>query len=355
VTEIFIPPIKLGMSNICTSEELSALRGEWRDQGLKVGFTCGAFDLLHAGHVDYLQTARTKCDRLIVAVNSDESVRYYKNPLRPIVKQEFRMSVIAALRCVDAVTLMTETRPASLIELLRPDIYIKGGDYQVSQLKSAPLVEAYGGACAVIPVNHEISTSAIVKRIQELSLYASPEKPAQGLKGPLVLLDRDGTLIANSHFLRDPSKVRLLEGVGDGLRTLQNAGFSLAVITNQQGMGLGYFDYESFVAVNSEMLRQLAPYGIQIARFYFCPHSLAEQCECRKPGTAMIERALADFHCQRENCFVIGDALSDVQAAEAAGCTGILLSSNPPAGTGRSAQSFCAAVEQIKSSQVIAN
>ena len=146
-------------------------------------------------------------------------------------------------------------------------------------------------------MNHEISTSAIVKRIQELSLqsvqehsaqvfeehslYATPDKPARGLSGPLVLLDRDGTLIENSHFLKDPSAVRLQEGVGEGLRTLQNAGFSLAVITNQQGMGLGYFNYDSFVAVNSAMLRQLASYSVQIARFYFCPHSLAEQCECR--------------------------------------------------------------------------
>jgi histidinol-phosphate phosphatase family protein len=176
----------------------------------------------------------------------------------------------------------------------------------------------------------------------------------RGLTGPLVLLDRDGTLIENSHFLKDPQKVRLLEGVGEGLRTLQNAGFSLAVITNQQGMGLGYFDYEAFVAVNSAMLRQLAPYGIQIARFYFCPHSLAEQCDCRKPGTRMIERALADFHCKPEECFVVGDARSDVEAAEAAGCTAILLSSEVETGPVRSARSFAAAVELITAASILA-
>ncbi len=333
------------MPDIYTLEQLSALRSEWRQQGLRVGFTCGVFDLLHAGHVHYLETARTLCDRLVVAVNSDESVRSYKDPLRPIVKQEFRMNVIAALRAVDAVTLMTDTRPAGLIEVLRPDIYIKGGDYQVSQLKSASLVESYGGTCAVIPVNHEISTSAIVKRIQELSLYASPEAPARGLRGPLVLLDRDGTLIENSHFLKDPQKVRLLPGAGEGLQALQEAGFSLAVVTNQQGMGLGYFDYDAFVAVNSAMLRQLAPYGVQIARFYFCPHSLAEQCECRKPGARMMERALADFHCKPEDCFVIGDMQSDVEAAQAAGCSGILLSPE---------RSFEAAVQLIISAPAVA-
>ena len=170
-----------------------------------------------------------------------------------------------------------------------------------------------------------------------------------------MLLDRDGTLIENSHFLRDPSKVRLLEGVGEGLRALQDAGFSLAVITNQQGMGLGYFDYEAFVAVNSAMLRQLTPYGIQIAHFYFCPHSLAEQCDCRKPGTQMIKRALADFHCKREDCFMIGDALSDVEAAEAAGCIGILLSSKSQIGSVRVAPSLLAAAEQIISAQAQVN
>ena len=334
------------MLKIYSLEDLKQKSAEWQGGKLAIGFTCGAFDLLHAGHVDYLEAARTLCDRLIVAVNSDESVRSYKDPLRPIVPQQYRMKVIAALGCVDAVTLMTETRPARLIETLRPDVYIKGGDYKVSELKSAPLVESYGGRCAVIPVNHEVSTSSIIKRIQELSLYAAPEQPGRRLRGPLVLLDRDGTLIENSHFLRDPSKVKLLDGVGEGLRALQDAGFSLAVVTNQQGMGLGYFNYEEFVAVNSEMLRQLSPYGIQISRFYFCPHSVAEQCACRKPGSQMIKRALGEFSCAPEDCFVIGDAPSDVTAAEDAGCRGILISSRAP-------QPFLDAVKQVTPVAVI--
>jgi D-glycero-beta-D-manno-heptose 1-phosphate adenylyltransferase len=306
-------------TNIYQLDALIAERQKWRDQGLKAGFTCGSFDLLHAGHVQYLTAARQLCDRLIVAVNSDDSVRSYKNPLRPIVAEQHRLALIATLRCVDAAILMHETRPATLIEDLRPDIYIKGGDYKISTLKSAPLVESYGGTCAVIPVEHDISTSTIIRRIEELSLYSGVEPPAKPLHGPLVLLDRDGTLIDNKHFLRNPGDVRLLEGVGPGLKRLQDAGFLLAIITNQQGIGLGYFDYDTFVAVNSAMLKQLSQFAVRIARFYFCPHTTAEQCTCRKPAPGMVERALRDFNCNPQDCFVVGDSTAVVQAATAAG------------------------------------
>src|ERR1700761_648678 len=100
-----------------------------RSGGKRIGFTCGAFDILHAGHVEYLSTAREICDALLVSVNSDVSIRSYKSALRPINPQEHRLKVIAALEFVDAVTLMEETRPATLIDLLRPDVYIKGGNY----------------------------------------------------------------------------------------------------------------------------------------------------------------------------------------------------------------------------------
>ncbi|HEX4770025.1 MAG TPA: HAD-IIIA family hydrolase [Bryobacteraceae bacterium] len=332
---------------VFTLDELLALVAEWRREGLTIGFTCGAFDLLHAGHAAYLQHARDLCDRLIVAVNTDASIREYKNPLRPIVPEKERAALLSALRCVDAVTLMNDTRPAVLLEALKPNLYIKGGDYQVSDLKSAPLVAAYGGRPVVIPVEHETSTTATIERIQQLSVYSTPETPRVRLKGPLVLLDRDGTLIENVHCLNSPSKVKLLDGVGEGLRALQDAGFALAVITNQQGLGLGYLDYDTFVAVNSEMFRQLSAFGVRFARVYFCPHSLAEQCDCRKPDTRLIERALQDFHCPPSQCFVVGDSVTDIAAAKGAGCRGILVAGD------ESGASFSQAVETILAEQTM--
>ena len=298
---------------------------DWHAESLRVGFTCGAFDLLHAGHVHYLKRARSLCDRLIVAVNSDRSVRSYKGPFRPIVAERHRMSVVAALSCVDAVTLLDDGRPAVLLELLKPDIYIKGGDYSIHQLNSAPIVHAYGGICEIVPVVHEISSSAILRRIQELSLYAAPENVNEGHGGPIAFLDRDGTLIRKKHFLNDPANVELLPGVGQGLRALQDQGFRLVVITNQQGLGLGYFDFDTFVMVNTAMLRQLVPFGVVISKFYFCPHTLADHCDCRKPGSKLIENGLRDFRSWASECVVIGDLPSDAAAAEKAGCKSILI------------------------------
>ena len=128
---------------------------EWiraeRAAGRRIGFTCGSFDLLHAGHAQYLEKARASCDRLLVAVNSDASVRRYKSPLRPINPEGERMYVVAALAAVDAVTILDDDRPLSLLLRWKPDLYIKGGDYQSSSLRSAAAVEEYGGRVLLIP------------------------------------------------------------------------------------------------------------------------------------------------------------------------------------------------------------
>lgn len=303
-----------------------------RSSGKKIGFTCGAFDILHAGHVEYLNEARAYCDALMVAVNSDESIGSYKSPLRPINKQEQRLRVVAALGAVDAVTLMPEVRPTDLIQLLQPDVYIKGGDYSVDSLRSKPLVESYGGRVVTIPIDSDISTTAILERA---ALLESHEKVAPGAKTRhprLIFLDRDGTLIRDVPFLHDPARVQLIPGVSDGLIALQKAGFTLVVITNQQGIGLGYYSETEFFQVNQALFRQLAPAGIRISRVYYCPHSLAEECECRKPGKLLLERAIKYFGTKANLCYMVGDLISDCEAAASVGCLSILISEKSVAG-----------------------
>jgi D-glycero-D-manno-heptose 1,7-bisphosphate phosphatase len=335
---------RIRLSKILDIQQLQHVVARWRVEGLKIGFTCGCFDLLHAGHVHYLTEARNQCDKLIVAVNSDNSVRSYKDPSRPIITEQHRMALVSALEVVDAVVLMEETRPTQLISTFQPDLYIKGGDYQTSQLRSASFVESYGGKCVIIPVTHQISTTAILTRIKNSVTYATPERGRVLQGSRLVFLDRDGTLIENVPFLNAKTRVKLLPGVGEGLRLLQERGFLLVIVTNQQGIGLGYFSYDDFVAVNSEMLRQLSPYGVMISKFYFCPHPLSEQCACRKPGPGMIERGLAEYQAKASECYLIGDSESDVIAARAAGCKGILIGSEPG---GRHHGSFLEAVKEI--------
>jgi len=134
------------------------------------------------------------------------------------------------------------------------------------------------------------------------------------------LLDRDGTLIRNVPFLHDPAKVEILPGVMEGLLKLQAAGLRLAIVSNQQGIGLGYFTMQDFIAVNQRLLRELGARGVRISKIYFCPHSLADQCSCRKPATGMITQAMRDFGVAPEQTFLIGDSEDDIQAGADAGC-----------------------------------
>jgi D-glycero-D-manno-heptose 1,7-bisphosphate phosphatase len=120
--------------------------------------------------------------------------------------------------------------------------------------------------------------------------------------------------------LNDPALVEVLPGVPEGLLRLQEAGLRLAMVSNQQGIGLGYCTLQDFIAVNRRLFRELGGHGIRIARVYFCPHSLDEQCCCRKPGPNMITRAMRDFGMPPERTFVIGDSDADIQAGAAAGC-----------------------------------
>jgi D-beta-D-heptose 7-phosphate kinase / D-beta-D-heptose 1-phosphate adenosyltransferase len=294
-----------------------------RAAGHRIGFTCGAFDLMHAGHAQYLTEARALCDRLLVAVNSDASIQSYKNPLRPVNAWKERAFLVAALASTDCVTVLQDDRPLNLIQRWKPDLYIKGGDYQTSSLRSASAVESYGGKVVVIPAQFAASTSAMLERIEALSIHAAPQHPGAPRPKGLVLLDRDGTLIRNTPF--DPSTVELLPGVVQALRDLQSAGFRLCLVTNQQGIGLGYFGYRDFIEGNRKLLGLLGKAGIAISKIYFCPHSLADSCECRKPAPGLILRALREQNIAHDRCFVVGDSVSDIEAAQAAGCVGLLV------------------------------
>jgi len=315
-------------AKLLSHEQVDGWVSRERAAGRRIGFTCGSFDLLHPGHAQYLAKARAACDRLLVAVNSDASVRRYKNPLRPINPEQDRMYLVAALASVDAVTVLEDDRPLNLLLRWKPDLYIKGGDYKSAGLRSGAAVEAYGGRVLVIPSDFSTSTSATIERIGTLLAHTEPERVAVERRG-LVLLDRDGTLVRDVPFLSDPAGVELLPGVGEGLAALQAAGFALAIVTNQQGVGLGYSTAAQMIAVNQQLFRALGPFGVRIARVYFCPHSAADECSCRKPLGGMVRRALADFGIGADRTFLVGDLASDAAAGKSAGCRTVLVGEKP--------------------------
>ena len=138
-----------------------------RAAGLVVVFTNGVFDLVHPGHVTYLEAARAEGDRLVVAVNSDRSVRANKGPSRPILPEEERAELLAALEVVDAVVVFDAETPAAIIEALQPDVLVKGADWAHDAIVGRETVEARGGRVVRIEVVPGYSTSRIVARMQQ--------------------------------------------------------------------------------------------------------------------------------------------------------------------------------------------
>ena len=151
---------------VVTVEQLVQALDDARAHGEKIVFTNGCFDILHAGHVAYLEQARTEGDRLVLAVNSDASVARLKGPGRPINSVERRMAVLAGLGAVDWVVSFSEDTPENLLRLVRPQVLVKGGDYGIDGVVGADIVRAYGGEVRVLGLVENSSTTAIVEKIR---------------------------------------------------------------------------------------------------------------------------------------------------------------------------------------------
>ncbi len=154
-----------GSSKVRSPRAAARLAASARRRKGKVVFTNGCFDLIHVGHIRYLRRARALGDLLIVGVNSDASLRRIKGSTRPIVPHVERAEIISALECVDCVTLFEEEDPLELIQAIRPDILVKGGDWPEDQIVGADFVKEQGGKVVRIPLVPGASTTSIIERI----------------------------------------------------------------------------------------------------------------------------------------------------------------------------------------------
>jgi rfaE bifunctional protein nucleotidyltransferase chain/domain len=155
------------MSNIKNINELAEIRKELKLQNKKVVFTNGVFDILHAGHVDYITKAKAKGDILIVAVNSDSSVKKIKGELRPVVSQNERAFIISSLKPVDYVVIFNEETPYEVIKKIIPDVLVKGADWSIENIVGGDIVEANGGKVETIEFINDSSTTNIIKTVLE--------------------------------------------------------------------------------------------------------------------------------------------------------------------------------------------
>lgn len=152
------------MSKTLTRPELLAVRCQLHGT---VVFTNGCFDILHIGHVRLLKKAESFGDWIVVAINSDSSIRHLKGPTRPIFSEKERSELLASLSCVDFVTIFDEPTPLEIITEIQPDILVKGGDYKVQNVIGRDVVESYGGRVEIVPLIEGYSTTQILKKLKE--------------------------------------------------------------------------------------------------------------------------------------------------------------------------------------------
>ena len=152
-------------NKIISRPQITGLISDLKKKRQKIVFTNGCFDLLHVGHVRYLQEAKASGDCLVIGLNSDQSVRQIKDPARPLIAEDQRAEVLAALECVDYIVLFDEADPFQLIEEVRPEVLVKGADWSMDKIIGADLVNSYGGEVRRVDLVPSISTSEIINRI----------------------------------------------------------------------------------------------------------------------------------------------------------------------------------------------
>ncbi len=152
-------------SKILSEDNLNILINEWREKNQKIVFTNGCFDLLHLGHIDYLAKTKDLGDKLIIGVNTDDSVRRLKGVYRPLQDENSRLHILAALEFVDAVILFNEDTPYELIKKIQPDVLVKGADYKIEDIVGYDIVTSRGGSVKTIEYLEGYSTTSIEQRI----------------------------------------------------------------------------------------------------------------------------------------------------------------------------------------------
>ena len=276
--------------------------------------TNGVFDVLHRGHVSYLHRAAELGASLLVAVNTDHSARMLgKGPDRPLNAAEDRAYVLAGLESVDLVTFFDTSTPVELIRAIRPDIYVKGGDYDMEMLAETSVVRSWGGQSVAIPFVDGFSTTALVQRIRK------PLRKA-------AFLDRDGVINKDKGYVHHWDDFEFVPGAIEGMRRLQQAGYALVIVTNQSGVARGYYSEDQYHVLTRNLLSELTGKGVHVDGVYHCPHHpngivphLAIDCECRKPAPGMLLQAARELNLSLHDSLLIGDKPSNIEAASAAG------------------------------------
>lgn len=269
----------------------------------KVVAMSGSMDLLHAGHVWALEESKKQGDILIVLINSDTSVKMYKGPNRPIVPEKDRAMMVASLECVDYVVLFNEINPIAALHTIQPDVYCNSSEWGKDCVERN-VVESYGGIVRVLPRTGGPSTTDILNRLT--STYKEKDVHA-------VFLDRDGTINDNKDgYIHLREDFVFLPGVLSALKKLSKTSYVLFIVTNQSGIGRGYYTKHTVEKLHVWIKKELKKHGVTINEIYYCPHRPEDGCTCRKPGYGLLLQAVQEYGVNLSKSWVVGDQWSDI-------------------------------------------
>lgn len=298
-------------SKIRSQKEIIEIAKNLKESGKKVVTYNGSFDILHLGHLQCLAEAKEQGDVLIVPLNTDNSIKMYKGPDRPIFSQEHRAAFLSALKYVDYVTFFDEINPKKILSEIKPDIHCDGDDWGENCIERA-VVEENGGKVYVLKSIRPAgaSTSELVKKISHV--YSKADARA-------VFLDRDGTININEpEYVHKIEDFKFVPGAVSALKKLSKTDYKIIIVTNQSGIARGYYNEKDLKKLHTWLLKELKQKGVRIDKIYYCPHGPNDNCFCRKPKPGMLLRAGEDFGLNLSKSWFIGDGEVDIIAGREA-------------------------------------
>lgn len=284
----------------------------------------GSFDLLHIGHIRSVRQAKQQGDVLFILLNSDVSIKKYKGPSRPIISEKERAETIAALADVDYVVLFDDINPKKVLAIIKPAIHCNGSDWGKNCVEKE-VVEENGGEIYILHWEKGYSTTKLIENI----IKKHNEKDNKA-----VFIDRDGTINDNANgYIYDIKDFKFLPGVIKALQRLSKTEYKLIVITNQSGIGRGYYSLHDYEKLTRCMLKEFKKYSIRIDRVYYCPHKPEDACLCRKPNIGLLLQAVKDFGISLSKSWIVGDDVKDVLMGRVANLKTIKIGAKMPKGS----------------------
>ena len=272
-----------------------------KTDNLKIGTMSGSFDCLHEGHKYSLIFAKEKVDRLIVLLNSDESISIYKGKHRPIQKINRRLEELENIYPEIAYFVFNELVPNEILDLIQPDSHFISKDWEANPVEKHIILK-HGGEVITHPHLNDISTT---KYLQDTNLYTESKKA--------IFFDRDGTINEDTGYLNNLIDIEINQDNLEGLMEISKLDFLNIIVTNQSGVSKGLLDIDTLNVINDKIIEIIEKHKGRIDKVYYDTSNSDNPSQFRKPNNGMILKACNEFDISLKDSWMIGDKDSDIK------------------------------------------